>query len=92
MENNPFPVIFAGRSYPIAESRPSLVVVTDKGSYSLGARANASWSISTYMPGGGSNKFTLDGQGPSIVQFDLTPVKGTVKSAKLSITAISQGI
>ena len=90
---NPWPLIFAGRSAANAAERPTLTVVTTSGTFVLAARANAHWFNSSVSVVSSAARFELRaGQGPAILQFDLSSVSGTVSSATLSIslTALTQ--
>ncbi len=90
---NPWPLIFGGRTAANASERPTLVVVTTTGTFTLAARANAHWFNSSVSVVSSSARFEVRaGQGPAILQFDLSSVTGTVSSATLgfSLTAFTQ--
>ena len=89
MKNNPWPVRFAGRTDATAANQPTLTIVTSTGTYSIIARANASWDMSTYGILSSSKTWTLSGNSVAILHFDLTSVTGTVQSASLKITDIA---
>ena len=72
---NAFPIVFAGRTAPVAADRPELTVVTSAGTFRLGARANACWNSSTYSVVSSSALWELRaGQQFAILQFDLSQV------------------
>jgi hypothetical protein len=90
---NPWPLIFAGRTAANAAERPTLTVVTTSGTFTLAARANAHWFNSSVSVVSSAARFELRaGQGPAILQFDLSSVTGTVSSATLgiSLTALTR--
>ncbi len=86
MRGNQFPVQFAGRTFSNAPDRPKLQITTTTGSYSLDARSNASWAVSSSYPIIKSDSWTLSGTVPAILQFDLSQVAGTITNATLALT------
>lgn len=84
---NAFPLLFAGRTASTPGDRPELVVVTTTGTFNLVARANASWNNTSVSVVSSAAQWELRaGQQPTILQFDLSTVTGTVTSATLGIT------
>lgn len=83
-----FPYDWAGRSAAAADTRPVLLVTTNRGSYTLQARANAHWYTSSDLRSDSGAKFQTSGQAPAIVHFSLDGVEGTVTSATLRLTCV----
>ena len=67
---NAWPLIFGGRTAANAGERPTLVVVTTTGTFTLAARANAHWFSSSLSVVSRSDSFDLSSQGRAILQFD----------------------
>jgi hypothetical protein len=81
---------FAGRASTNASSRPRLSVVTDKGSFTAPCVVNAHWSSTSGRAEDSRMAFRVAKDvWFAIVQFDLSQVTGTVKSATLALTCES---
>ena len=81
-----WPLDFHGRTAASAGLRPTLTVVTSSGSFTLTARANATWNKTSFRGIGAAAGWRLaaDSQ-PAVLRFDLSGVTGTVTSATLSV-------
>jgi|GEM_PF-655675 len=79
--------VFAGRTATDAAQRPKLLITTDTGTFDVPCLANANWSPSSFKGYDSRASFKVNnGNVRSILLFDLSKVKGTVKQAKLSLT------
>jgi hypothetical protein len=77
---------FAGRADPSATNRPRLVIVTDKGTFTAPCIANAHWSPASLGASDSRVAFRVAKDiWFAIVQFDLSGVSGTVRSATLTL-------
>jgi hypothetical protein len=75
---------FAGRAAANAASRPRLTVITDKGTFTPPCIGNAHWSSASLSTNNSQAAFRIAKDiWLAIVQFDLTGVSGTVRSASL---------
>lgn len=92
--NTGWPIDLFGRRAASSADRPTLTVVTNSGTFTLVAVANATWNKSTYRGTGSAVGFRLvaDSQ-PAILRFDLSSVTGSVTSAALSfkVSAFDSG-
>lgn len=76
-----------GRTNADEAARPQLEIVTDEGTFMAPPLANANWSGSTAQAFDTRENFEIgSGNSLAIVQFDLTDVVGTVRSATLGLS------
>ena len=80
-------ITFAGRLSDEAAKRPQLTVVTDQGSFQAPCVCNATWTPSSAYSIDSRKSFSVaKGSYYSIVQFDLSGVRGRVTSARMTLT------
>jgi hypothetical protein len=85
-----WPTTFAGRAHASSASRPQLKIVTDTGSFTAPCVVSAHWSSTNFRADDSRMTFRLaKGIWFAVVQFDLSKVTGTVRSATLTVTCES---